>query len=121
MASVQSAGHTAVLEIHESAVTDGKAMGRLRERLGELGIKLAYDDFGAGQSRLMELVEVPPEYLKLDITLVRDIDQSERRQDLVRALLPAPGARPPKYVARGLDGNGAEEEGERLGRSGLDR
>lgn len=77
----------AVLEIHEGAVTDPKAMRIIRERLQELQIGLAYDDFGAGQSRLMELVEVPPDYLKLDMSLVRDIDQSPKRQDLVRALV----------------------------------
>jgi EAL domain-containing protein (putative c-di-GMP-specific phosphodiesterase class I) len=77
----------AVLEIHEGAVTDPKAMRIIRERLKELEIGLAYDDFGAGQSRLMELVEVPPDYLKLDMSLVRDIDRSPKRQDLVRALV----------------------------------
>ena len=87
MASIATAGHVPVLEIHESAVTDGAAMSRLRAQLTDHGIRLAYDDFGAGQSRLMELVEVPPDTLKLDITLVREIDASERRQDLVRALV----------------------------------
>jgi len=77
----------AVLEIHESAVTDPKAMRIIRERLRERQIGLAYDDFGAGQSRLMELVEVPPDYLKLDMSLVRDIDRSPKRQDLVGALV----------------------------------
>lgn len=87
MARVSGAGHTPVLEIHETAVTNGAAMALLRARLNEYAIKLAYDDFGAGQSRLMELVEVPPDTLKLDITLVREIDGSTRRQDLVRAIV----------------------------------
>ena len=87
MATIADAGHTPVLEVHESAVTDHAAMSGLRDRLTDLGIWLAYDDFGAGQSRLMELVEVPPQTLKLDITLVREIDSSARRQDLVRALV----------------------------------
>ena len=77
----------AVVEIHESAVTDPNSMRVLRERFLDLSIRLAYDDFGAGQSRLMELVEVPPDFLKLDMSLVRDIDRSSRRQDLVRALV----------------------------------
>jgi len=81
------ASQEAVLEIHEGAVTDPDAMRAIRERLRALQIGLAYDDFGAGQSRLMELVEVPPDYLKLDMTLVRDIDRSQKRQDLVRALV----------------------------------
>ncbi|MCB9597630.1 MAG: EAL domain-containing protein [Sandaracinaceae bacterium] len=103
MARVRGAGHQPVLEIHESAVTEGNAMARLRARLADLGIKLAYDDFGAGQSRLMELVEVPPEYLKLDITLVRDIDRSERRQDLVRALVPVLASQGVEVLAEGIE------------------
>lgn len=77
----------AVLEIHESAVTDLRAMEAVRAQLHGFGLGLAYDDFGAGQSRLMELIEVPPDYLKLDMSLVRDIDRNPKRQELVRALV----------------------------------
>lgn len=77
----------AYVEVHEGAVTDLSAMRRIRERLNDAGIGLAYDDFGAGQSRLMELVEVPPDVIKLDMKLVRDIDLSKKREDLVRALV----------------------------------
>ena len=115
MASIVEVGHQPVLEIHESAVTDGQAMNELRARLGSLGIKLAYDDFGAGQSRLMELVEVPPDYLKLDITLVREIDRSERRQDLVRALVPVLSAQGVAVLAEGIERPEEAETCRRLG------
>ena len=62
-----------VLELHEAAVTDLAEMSRLRAVLSDLGIGLAYDDFGSGQARLLELVEVPPDILKFDIGLIRDI------------------------------------------------
>jgi EAL domain-containing protein (putative c-di-GMP-specific phosphodiesterase class I) len=73
-----------VLEIHEGSLTCVKQMRELRDALDDLEIGLAYDDFGAGQARLVELVEVPPDYLKFDISLVRKIDQasSERRRML---------------------------------------
>lgn len=77
----------AFLEVHEAAVTDLDVMRWIAERLRAAGIGLVYDDFGAGQSRLMELVEVPPDVIKLDMSLVRDIDQSQKREDLVRALV----------------------------------
>jgi EAL domain-containing protein (putative c-di-GMP-specific phosphodiesterase class I) len=77
----------AILEVHEGAVTDLAVMRWIRERSSAAGIGLAYDDFGAGQSRLMELVEVPPDVIKLDMALIRDIDQSKKREDLVRALV----------------------------------
>ena len=71
-----------VLEIHEAAVTRLDQMRELRAALADMNIDLAYDDCGAGQARLVELTEVPPDYLKFDINLIRDIQHasSERRQ-----------------------------------------
>lgn len=63
-----------VLEIHEGAITDGPLIRRIRDHLKALDIGLAYDDFGAGQARLIELTEVPPDYVKFDMALVRGID-----------------------------------------------
>jgi EAL domain-containing protein (putative c-di-GMP-specific phosphodiesterase class I) len=66
-----------VFEVHESAVTDLGAMAEVKRELSQLGIGLAYDDFGAGQARLLELAEVPPDYLKFDMGLVRDLTESD--------------------------------------------
>ncbi len=65
-----------VLEIHEAAVTQVTQMRELRAALKDLEIGLAYDDFGAGQARLVELVEVPPDFLKFDIGLIRNIQNA---------------------------------------------
>jgi EAL domain-containing protein (putative c-di-GMP-specific phosphodiesterase class I) len=64
------------LEIHEAAVTKLGTMKNLRGALRELGVKLAFDDFGAGQARLTELCEVRPDYLKFDMSLIRNIDRA---------------------------------------------
>lgn len=77
-----------VLEIHESAVADLERMKELRARIGELDIELAYDDFGAGQARLLELVEVPPHYLKFDLSLIRGLDEAPAsRTNMVASLV----------------------------------
>lgn len=77
-----------VLEMHEKAVTDLHTMSRLKDVLDKLGMELAYDDFGAGQTRLMELVEVPPNYLKFDIMLVRNIHKANAtKRGMVQTLL----------------------------------
>lgn len=77
-----------VLEIHEAAITCVKQMRELRSVLQDLSIGLAYDDFGAGQARLVELGDVPPDYLKFDIELVRDIDHaSPERQRMLASLV----------------------------------
>jgi EAL domain-containing protein (putative c-di-GMP-specific phosphodiesterase class I) len=77
-----------VLEIHEAAVTDPSEMRELRAHLRELNIGVAYDDFGAGQTRLSELVEAPPDFLKFDISLIRDIDlAAPERQRMLASLV----------------------------------
>jgi EAL domain-containing protein (putative c-di-GMP-specific phosphodiesterase class I) len=84
-----TAPHQAMmLEIHEAAVTDLAAMAVVQERLNELHISLAYDDFGAGQARILDLIEVPPDILKFDISLIRDIDRSsEKHRTMVQTLV----------------------------------
>lgn len=76
-----------VLELHEAAITDLGQMRELRSELSRLGIGLAFDDFGAGQSRLVELAEIAPDYLKFDIGLIRDIQHSPPRQQLISSIL----------------------------------
>ena len=81
-------GDRLVLEIHEASVTQVGQMRELRAALNDMGIGLAYDDFGAGQARMLELVEVPPDYLKFDISLIRGIDlASEGRQRMLSSLV----------------------------------
>jgi len=77
-----------VLEIHEAAVTSSGILKELRPRLNALDIGLAYDDFGAGQARLLELSEVPPDVIKFDIALVQKLEHApEARQRMVRSLV----------------------------------
>ena len=76
------------LEIHEAAVTDERVMAELRAVLNDLDISLAYDDFGSGRARLVELAAAPPDYLKFDISLIHHIDSaSQRRQQMVSSLV----------------------------------
>ena len=63
------------MEINEHSITNIATIRELRAVLKHLDIKLVYDDFGAGQSRLQELMDAPPDILKFDISLVRNIHQ----------------------------------------------
>lgn len=77
-----------VVEVHESAVVEVERMRELAGRLGEIGVKFAYDDFGAGQARLNELAEVPAHVVKFDMGIVRNLHvASERKQRMVRDLV----------------------------------
>jgi EAL domain-containing protein (putative c-di-GMP-specific phosphodiesterase class I) len=59
-------------------------MGELCSVLKELNTMLAFDDFGVGKARLLELGEVRPDFLKFDMELTNNIEHASiRRQELV--------------------------------------
>jgi EAL domain-containing protein (putative c-di-GMP-specific phosphodiesterase class I) len=92
------------LEVHESAVVDPVGIASLRSRLAEVGVGLAYDDFGAGQARLLELAEVPPDYLKFDMRLIQGIDKAgESRRKLLQSLVAVARDLSVRTVAEGIE------------------
>jgi EAL domain-containing protein (putative c-di-GMP-specific phosphodiesterase class I) len=93
-----------VLEIHEKAVTSMAEMKKICRELDNLDIELAYDDFGAGQARFIELIEAPAHYLKFDISLVREIDKATvAKRNMVRSLVSISKDMSILTLAEGLD------------------
>ncbi len=77
-----------VVEVHETAVTRIADVKAMADTLAAMNVQFAYDDFGAGQARLIELAEVPPHYVKFDMGLIRDLDRaSPKQQQLVAQLV----------------------------------
>jgi EAL domain-containing protein (putative c-di-GMP-specific phosphodiesterase class I) len=77
-----------VLEVHEAAAASLSVLAALRVRCRELNMELAYDDFGAGQSRLLELAEVPPDIIKFDMHMTRGIDRfCQQRRQMIESLV----------------------------------
>jgi EAL domain-containing protein (putative c-di-GMP-specific phosphodiesterase class I) len=76
------------IEVHEATVADVGTMKMLRMVLDDLNMKLAYDDFGAGQARLHELVEARPDFVKFDRKLVMNLDKADaNRRQFVQSLV----------------------------------
>ncbi len=77
-----------VLEVTERAslhrIEDLK--GRMRA-LRELGFKIAVDDLGAGYAGLSSFSQLEPELVKLDMSLIRDIDGSSAKASLVKSMI----------------------------------
>lgn len=73
-------GLNLVVEIHETAVMETERMQELAARLRDIGVRFAYDDFGAGQARLNELGECPADFIKFDMALIRGIDTANERK-----------------------------------------
>jgi EAL domain-containing protein (putative c-di-GMP-specific phosphodiesterase class I) len=67
------------------------------------GFRLAVDDLGAGFAGLTSFVTLEPEIVKLDMSLVRGIDRSKIRQELVRSVVELCGSLGMRCVAEGIE------------------
>jgi EAL domain-containing protein (putative c-di-GMP-specific phosphodiesterase class I) len=77
-----------VLEITERVAVEERQVYRDRLRaLKDAGFGVAIDDMGAGYSSLQSIVELEPDYLKFDISLVRNIDRSLIKRSLLETLV----------------------------------
>lgn len=76
------------LELHEGALAEPRVLEHLKSELGELGVRLAYDDFGVGE-RLLELAEVPPDFLKFDRRFVEKLHEAPDSKKRLLAMLVA--------------------------------
>ena len=77
-----------VLEVTERSSLDrvSDVKGRAQALRG-MGYKLAIDDLGAGYAGLSSFSQLEPDIAKLDMSLVRDIDNSAQKQSIVRSML----------------------------------
>jgi EAL domain-containing protein (putative c-di-GMP-specific phosphodiesterase class I) len=84
---LSTADREILLEITEHApVPDYDALHHAIRRLGE-HVRVAVDDAGAGYSGLQRIIELAPDLIKLDITLVRGIEGDPGRQALVAGMV----------------------------------
>ncbi len=92
------------MELHENTITDVAMMKNLRAMLNDLDMLLVYDDFGAGQSRLIELLDSVPDILKFDIALIQNIQQrSEISRSIVETLVKMARDAGIRTLAEGVD------------------
>lgn len=76
-----------VLEITERAsLDDVERLANRVDQLRKLGFRIAIDDLGAGYAGLTSFTQLEPDFAKLDMSLVRDVHLSERKQSVIRAM-----------------------------------
>ena len=92
-----------VLEVTEhETIRDYGALRSAFVALGS-GLRLAVDDAGAGVANFNHLVELRPQFVKVDIGLVRGVNADLTRQALIVALLHFAGATDCHVVAEGIE------------------
>jgi EAL domain-containing protein (putative c-di-GMP-specific phosphodiesterase class I) len=76
-----------VLEVTERASLEAVRDARARvAQLREMGFRIAIDDLGAGYAGLTSFAQLEPAFVKLDMSLVRDVHKSPVKQKLVRSM-----------------------------------
>jgi EAL domain-containing protein (putative c-di-GMP-specific phosphodiesterase class I) len=76
-----------ILEITERTSLEGQHDVRYRvAELRELGFRIAIDDLGGGHARMGTFTPLDCDFVKLDMSLVRDIDKHPMKQRLVRSV-----------------------------------
>ena len=76
-----------VMEITENSVIDDFThMRHVIDRLRDQGFRIAIDDAGAGYAGLQTMVELEPDFIKLDMSLTRNLDKSIVKQKLIGTL-----------------------------------
>lgn len=72
-----------VVEVTEENPVFDSAVKTLDERLRSRRTQIALDDYGTGYSNDSTLLAVKPEYIKIDRSIIKDIDKDIQRQHLV--------------------------------------
>ena len=93
-----------VLEMTErSAVHDFAAFRKTLKYFQDQGFKLAIDDVGSGYSGLQSIAEVCPDYIKLDMSLIRDIHQKSIKKELVSTVFRFSRSTGIRLIAEGVE------------------
>ncbi|MGH0034880.1 MAG: EAL domain-containing protein [Myxococcota bacterium] len=93
-----------VFEISERESIDNFAIFReARDTYADLGFKIALDDTGVAYGSLEAVMELSPDFIKVDLSLVRGIDTDPPRQELLRALHSVAGKLKAHIIAEGIE------------------
>jgi len=75
----------------------------MRDYYRKLGFAFALDDVGSGYAGLEALLEIEPEYVKVDRAFVSGVDEDPVRQDVLRGLQSLAEKTGARLIGEGLD------------------
>lgn len=93
-----------VLEITErTAIKDYPRFQEYLKSFRDRGFRFAVDDAGSGYAGLGSIANLAPDYIKLDISLISNIDTNFLKQNLVETLVQFANTHGAKVVAEGVE------------------
>lgn len=92
-----------VYELTEYSKLNKVNLEKFKKLIKITGESIAIDDFGSGYSNEISLLEVQPDFIKIDIELIRDIDKDLRKKTLVKNIVQYAHMLNIKIVAEGVE------------------
>lgn len=106
-----------VIELLENERSNGENISKKRKSIEKWNAQLAIDDFGSGYNNEAVLLAITPDFVKIDMGIVRGIDKDLNRQQISKNLILYAKQRDIKIVAEGVE---TKEELEKLIEFGVD-
>ncbi|MBR4514523.1 MAG: EAL domain-containing protein [Lachnospiraceae bacterium] len=78
---------TAVIELTEEAELDDDDLEELKKKYRRMNLEIAVDDYGTGYSNVNNLLRYMPDYVKIDRSLLSDIQNRPQKQHFVREII----------------------------------
>ena len=91
-----------VVEITEQEDLDRACLERKRNMPGFSGT-FALDDYGTGYSNELNLLELSPRYIKIDLSIIRGIEKDLDKQQIVSNIVAYAHARSMQILAEGIE------------------
>lgn len=93
-----------VFEVSEQeSISNFEGFKEMRDEYRELGFQFALDDTGAGYAGLETLIELSPDYIKVDRAFVSGVDVDPVRKTMLAALQTVAEKTGGQLIAEGLD------------------
>lgn len=78
---------TVVVEMTEQAELSDDELAEIKEQYRRMNVKIAVDDYGTGYSNVQNLIRYMPDYVKIDRSLLSEIQNSSKKRHFVREII----------------------------------
>lgn len=92
-----------VVELLENERSNSEYTLKKRKLIEKWNAKLAIDDFGSGYNNEATLLEITPNFVKIDMEIIRGIDEDVNRQQITKNLIDYAKGRNIKIIAEGVE------------------
>ena len=92
-----------VVELTEESELDDNELTELKSKYRRMGVEVAIDDYGTGYSNVSNLLRYTPDYVKVDRSLITEIENSPQKQHLVKDIISFAHDYDIKVLAEGVE------------------